>query len=177
MQHKIEYITSEVNISELNKFHNPTKVFEYCKACPNYNKLWSCPPHSFNIDEFITKYKRAKIIGGKVIINKSLINTDRIKEECSEIFLEARKTFSNKLISEETKNSISLIAGNCYKCTSCSRILGIPCIKNNEMRYSLESIGYLVSDITTNILNLDIQWIKNEIPDYMVTVGAMLYEE
>lgn len=171
----IEYTAVDVSMDELKKYYKPNQVIDYCKECPSYGKLWSCPPHDFSTFDFLSEFRNAKIISGKIVIDKSQVNINTLKEDVGKIFFEARKEFSDNLISQEADNSVAFIAGNCYKCSDCTRLIGGKCIKQDKMRYSLESVGFFVSDITSNILNQEIQWVKDSVPDYLITVGALFY--
>jgi predicted metal-binding protein len=83
---------------------------------------------------------------------------------------------NNKLLDIESKlpNARVLFSGNCHFCENCSRKDGTPCVEPNKMRYSLESLGYKVSDICENILNEKLQWEKGTRPSYLFLVSAIL---
>ena len=173
MKYLIEINTQLVEIDVLLKHYDIEEVFGYCLNCPNYNKNWSCPPHDFNEFNYIKKYKYAYIISGKIATDKLELED---RDDVSETFEKARREFSDLLMEEEKKHngSVALIAGNCYQCDKCTKADGEPCILKEKLRYSLESLGLKVSEITKNILHQEILWSNNGIPEYLLTVGALL---
>lgn len=173
--YNLEINSKTIKINELIKYYNIKKVEGYCSNCINYKKIWSCPPHDFNSLNYLRKYKYVQVISVKIVFNKDKLNED-YKAHMSDIFQEVRRKFGNYLISLE-ENSEALIAGNCYQCTVCKREINQACILSSKRRYSVESLGLMVSDITENILNQEIQWVKEGIPDYYLTVGALLLKE
>lgn len=173
---EIEY--KLVTIDILLDYYNLEKIEGYCKNCVSYNKMWSCPPHDFDPYKYIKKYNYAYIISGKIILNKDEFN-DNYKEQINEVFQNARIEFSDKLIDLEKDFDFSeaLIAGKCYQCEMCTKEINKPCILKNKLRYSLESLGLIVDEITTDILKQEIKWIKDDIPDYLLAVGALLVDK
>jgi predicted metal-binding protein len=167
--HKIK----SVSIENLMEFFNPAKVSEYCKECPNYNNLWSCPPHNFNPEEHIKKFKEANIICLKIDI--SHLND---KKNAIKLFHKKRKKFNLELLSLETKiaNSTVLYSGECHFCDSCTRQKGLPCSNKEYLRYSLESLGFKVSDICENILNEKLEWYNTKKQNYLLSVAAIFTE-
>ena len=47
-----EHFEKEVRIDEyLKNYVNVEEFIQYCRECPNYGNVWSCPPYDF--DPFI----------------------------------------------------------------------------------------------------------------------------
>lgn len=169
---KIETKIVEVTMKELNKHLKRKEVYGYCKSCPNYNKIWTCPPYLNKEDEFISAYNYAYIIESKVIFEENEIKTE---EEVLSKFQEHRRKLGNRLLEIEKtiSDSVSLYAGNCYHCDNCLRENSIECKYPEKKRYSLESVGYDVSLITKNILDSEILWMQGQIPEYLLAVAAI----
>ncbi len=163
-----EWIESSVSMDTLLKYYDSNKVENYCMNCQNYNKIWSCPPHKFNTYEYLNSYKTVDLYAVKINID-----ADTSKEEVLDIFQNERRKFGNRLMSLEN-NSVALIAGNCYQCTTCKRQSGESCILEDKKRYSLESLGLIVSEITSNLLGIELKWSEEGEETYLVTVGALL---
>ncbi len=151
MKYKFEINKKLVDINLLLKYYNKEKVEGYCLNCPSYNKNLSCPPHSFNELDYLKKYKYVYIVSGKVVIDKSKVKETDI--DTTEIFEEARREFSDLLIKEELNHfdSKALIAGKCYRCEICTKADGEVCLFKNKIRYSLESLGLMVSELTKDV--------------------------
>ena len=37
-----------------------------CRACPNYDRSWACPPFDFDMDDYLSGYRTALIIATKI---------------------------------------------------------------------------------------------------------------
>ena len=55
-----EYVEDYVNVEEF---------LEYCKACPNYEKVWSCPSYDFSPIDYWNRYSRIYIVARKIIFD------------------------------------------------------------------------------------------------------------
>jgi len=167
MEYKVKYKKNIVEISELFKHYQPIKVEGYCSNCPNYDRIWSCPPHDFSVEEYLREFSHVLVIGAKVTPNEG--------EAFIDVFQIARRNLGDKLLEVCESDDVDvLIAGNCYQCETCEREIGNKCIKDEKMKYSLESLGFLVSGVTENILGEQLQWKKSgKNPKHLLTVGVI----
>lgn len=163
-----EWIENKVSIDTLLKYYDHMKVENYCKNCENYQRIWSCPPHNFNTYDYLKAYKWADLYALKINIPAGTS-----KDDLMSIFQKERRAFGNKLMAMED-NSHALIAGNCYQCNVCMRQENKACILKDKRRYSLESLGLIVSEITSNLLGIELKWTEEGQSTYLVTVGALL---
>lgn len=47
---RIERFEKEISVAEYLEGYVAVEEFlECCRACPNYEKVWSCPPYDFEI--------------------------------------------------------------------------------------------------------------------------------
>lgn len=157
-----------VTIDTLMTYYDAKKVENYCMNCPNYNRIWSCPPHNFNTEAYLRKFETAHLYALKIHIPKGTS-----KEDMLDIFQKERRAFSDMMMEKEN-DGVALIAGNCYQCQVCSRTEGRPCVLNEKKRYSLEALGLIVGDISSQLLGIELKWSKGEEASYLVTVGAIL---
>lgn len=49
----------------VHDYVDASRFLEYCKVCPSYEKLWSCPPYSQDVMEIWNKYETLELVGGK----------------------------------------------------------------------------------------------------------------
>ena len=48
----LDYYHASVPVSEyLDKYVDVPAFLEACKACPNYGRIWSCPPYDFQVSK------------------------------------------------------------------------------------------------------------------------------
>ena len=72
----------EIKMEELKKdYLDRDRFLELCRECENYDKLWSCPPYSFDVDECINRYNYAYIIGTKMVFSEDTIKTNDTPEK------------------------------------------------------------------------------------------------
>ena len=131
------------------------EVEGYCSACPNYGRIWSCPPFDFDVTTYLAPYEHVLIIGLKT--------TD---------FEVTRRRFGDILCAIQPRHLEVLIAGNCYHCDVCTKTIGEHCILKEGTKYSLEALGFHVGDICEHILDAPLDWSGSD-GTYM-TVGAIL---
>lgn len=168
-------ITTIVETQRLNPYFDPSRIEGYCSSCPNYGQLWSCPPHTSDPSQHPSHPFKQKQYALLVAQTTFLMP----HEDTMGIFLSRRKTFG-KLLNEAARDkaplSLVLIAGNCYLCKSnpCARQSGQACRHPEDMRYSLEAIGYDVGGIAEDLLQSPIQWEANwENLKSLTTLGAI----
>lgn len=170
MNNIIKYNAEMDMDSFLKLYVRPEDFISRCQACPNYGKLWSCPPYSFDVREFWKGFAKIKVTAYKIISDK---DGDKIHRDLAE----AKKLLGAELEAEAKKHpgSISLAAGCCELCGTCSRLEGRPCLFPEKMRYSIESLGGDVVKTLKDLFNIELQWItQDRLPDYMVLVGGLL---
>ncbi len=160
---------------------DPARVQGYCASCPNYGSRWSCPPFQDLSLDRLGNWSHAVVVGRKVPLPRKEAPADpeearswalerfhTSRAEFREILLEAEKTFPG---------SRALVAGHCVQCTACARETGHPCRFPEDMRFSLEAVGFDVSSLVTVVLGISIHWPRQGLPEYYLTVGALLCRE
>ncbi len=167
---KMDYIRKIVTPETLAPYYLPETILGYCAQCKDYGLFWGCPPHEIDGMTLVCGFKSVEIVGLKVTLEQEI-------ESFEGIYQSARRTlggYLDRLASNVERRQV-LIAGNCYGCEVCSRKTQQPCKKPEALRFSLESLGFDVSGISENVLNLPILWPEDgSTPDYLVCVGAVL---
>lgn len=156
---------------ELLEACKPEEVWGHCANCGNHASVWSCPPHDFDPCEFIKGFKFAYVLVGTV----SLVQFNEQKKAVSHYYEERRRINRALLAFEATlPDSVCLFAGHCDACDECSRIQGAGCVRPDLCRYSLESLGLKVSDITSTHFNESLKWSRGSVPEKLLVVPALL---
>lgn len=175
--------TASISVSEfVEKFIDIETFMAACKACPNYDKLWSCPPYDFDVLEYWGRYRQLQLVASQIIFDEDALNKTYTKEEMDEILKEVVLTekgnLSDELMEEEKKypGSISLSAGSCHRCTSgCSKACGKPCRFPDTIRYSIESLGGNVGLTIEKLMGIRLEWIEEgHLPHHFVLVSGLL---
>ena len=67
VKYDIEVQVSRVSVSRLlSEYWNPDPVREACKLCPDYGKVWSCPPGVPEADDYLKPFREGFLIAVKV---------------------------------------------------------------------------------------------------------------
>jgi len=179
----LDYYHASVPVSEyLDKYVDVPAFLEACKACPNYGRIWSCPPYDFQVSDYWKKYQSLKLLAVKITFDEESTARTYSQEELNRILndtLFAQKQHLSALLFEEEKKfpgSISLSAGSCQSCKKgCTRPEGTPCISPKTLRYSLESLGANVGLTIEKLMGLELEWMEEgKLPSHFVLVSGLL---
>jgi predicted metal-binding protein len=166
----------------IRDYRNADKFAVYCKECSRYRTCWACPPFDFDIGIELSRYKTAWIIGTKIDIDDSVIETHKGWDLCTpvtyRIIEEVRRTLDAKLLNLEKEHagSRTFFAGTCHLCPpdKCARIKEKPCIFPDRVRPSLESFGFDLGKTSLELLKLEMKWSRDGIlPPYFVLVSGL----
>ncbi len=167
--------TKIVSKEAIFKYYEPKRVEGYCKVCPNYNKLWSCPPLDITAVSYLEPYDFVLLVCEKITKQ----DKDESETPIDTYFQKSRRLLGDELIAlSESPEFEVLIAGNCYLCDECLRKVGKSCRHETQMKYSLESIGFLVGDIAKELIGIELEWPEpGAEAKSLMTVGAIFAKE
>jgi len=170
-------LTAKIDVGTyLRDFVNVEEFLECCKECPNYGKVWSCPPYDFNVEEYWRQYKEIEFFGVRIEFDDE-VKTGSWEEVYDSIVTVEKQKLTEMLYEKEKEvpGSISLSAGSCRLCKSCARLCDKPCVNKENMRYSIESLGGNVGKTCTKILKQELLWCEEgKMPDHFILVCALL---
>ena len=171
--YKAQWYEKEISVKEyLRDYVNVAEFLEYCKECPNYDRLWSCPPYDFDPEDYWKEYHTLYLLACKINFEEG---TD--ENESMKIMLEVKNNMAEKLFAmeESCPGSVSLSAGSCGICQSCTRPEGKPCTYKDKMRYSIESLGGDVGRTLSRLMGIRLEWMQEgKVPSYFVLCGGLL---
>lgn len=153
-----------------------------CEACPNYNRIWSCPPYDFDVEAYWRKYRMLQLIAVKIIFREDVQNktytSDELQELLNRVLPAEKAKLSEELLEKEKLHpgSISLSAGSCARCAAgCSKPSGKPCRFPETMRHSIESLGGNVGLTISKLMHLNLEWMEDgKLPHHFVLVCGLL---
>lgn len=151
------------------------KFLDFCKVCPSYDTRWSCPPFSFDPLSVWEKYQTIQLHAW-ILTPEGDCTTEQLLYSLGE---QKHKTVG-ELMALEAQNpgSWALVCGTCNLCETCQRSQGKPCIRPDELRYSIEALGGDVGETMSRYFDKPILWIENgKRPDYLMLVGGLLLPE
>lgn len=180
----IEKISATIGIHEyIKEFRNVEHFLGFCRACNGFGKTWACPPFEREID--LERWQYANIFGTKIVVDPSIasrpMSPEELKVATAKILLPIRRSLDKELLELEAKtpHSRALFAGSCKSCDDlpCTRPSGKPCAKPDQMRPSLEAMGFDVGRTTSELLGIELQWSSDTLPQYFTLVYALLTME
>ncbi len=180
MYHILTTINSEDLAEFIRKYQHQEKFLDFCKNCNNYNSRWSCPPLKIDVNQFLLNFDYVYVIGVKIIYDAETITmadtTEKIKAITTQSLREVKKSLSNTLLALEHQipDSISLSSGGCNICEHCKRYDDLPCQYPEKMRHSLDSFGFDLTEITSDLLQIELRWSKGSLPEYYTLIHALL---
>lgn len=178
-----EYFSKEVSVKEYVEQYVDVETFlSYCKECPNYNRVWTCPPYDFNVSEYWKQFSVLELSAVRMRFSESVREQKLSKEQQEEILknavMEVKKGLTTVLLQREKHipGSVSLSAGGCVFCEGkCTRTTGEKCRYPESMRYSLESLGANVGLTVERLLGIELEWYEEgKMPEYYVQIAGLL---
>ena len=185
--HPYEYTTqlyhASIPVSEYLEHYVDVKTFlNACKACPNFDKVWSCPSYDFDVLSYWRQYQTLLLTARKITFCEEALSLTFPPEEVNEIInqvvLPEKQKLTDMLMEEEKKypGSISLSAGSCNLCKNgCAKPLGQPGRFPDQMRYSSESLGGNVGLTIEKLMGIQLEWMEEgKLPHHFVLVCGLL---
>lgn len=182
-----EYTTelSHVSISVdeyLEQYVDVETFLDACKACSNYDKVWSCPSYDFNVIQYWKRFQTLHLTACKILFPEEMLAKTYTKEETDRIIrqvvLPEKQRLTDMLMEEEKKypGSVSLSAGTCQLCENgCAKPLGKPCRFPEKMRYSIEALGGNVGLTIEKLMGIRLEWMEEgKLPHHFVLVCGLL---
>lgn len=177
LSNKIAYISAK---DYIKNYRDSARFIKLCKQCSRYGKTWACPPFNFNTDKYIEGYEHVYIIGTKVKFDecrqpKSIEERDKLSNQAMYIAIDKLKRVHEKVLLEFPE-TVSFLVGPCRICSPepCARLSGLLCRHPNEVRHSIESVGFDVGKTTSELLGIELKWgIDNNLPEYITLVTAL----
>lgn len=172
---KYERFEKEISVEDyLEGYVAEEEFLEYCKACPNYEKIWACPSYDFDVMAYWKNYSRLTVYARKIYFDP-----DTTEAESMRIMEEVKDDMSRELFEKEAEipGSVSLCAGSCSICGkgNCTRPEGKACRYPERMRYSLESLGANVGMTCRKLMGIQLEWMEEgKVPPYFVLAAGLL---
>jgi len=174
--YKIEFKTNIITVGQLvDHYCRPEKFLEFCKDCPEYGAVWSCPPLDFDPRKYLYGYHYAAIIGTKISYEPNFILESKTSPEAGKaLYNELSLKLHNALLEAETFDSKAVAPGSCRLCQPCERVFGRKCKYPDKMRYSFDAFGMGLGGISMFLLGTELLWEKEGLPEYHMPISAFL---
>ena len=162
------------------RYQDREKFIAYCRECPRYDTVWSCPPLSFDVDEYLKRFSWVSVVGAKIVLSKEVIEAadtaEKVKDTGWKIISKVKLELEDKMrqLEGQVPGSVALSSGGCNLCKECSRKEGKPCRMPEKMRHSLDAFGFDLSAITKDMLGIEILWCRDRLPNYFTLIHGLM---
>lgn len=177
--YRVEILSKNVPINELIEgYRDEAKFLSYCRECPNYGRLHSCPPLRFDPLDYLREYSYAELIAVKITYDDETIEKLTEKAQQNEMLFSSRKCVQEKLerakLDCEREGVISVAASACSICEKCSRRDGRDCIHPDKMRYTFDSFGFDVTAVLRDYFDIELIWAGSRLQKYQCSLSMLL---
>ncbi len=184
MDYSVEYKLGHIEMPRFQrKYQDREKFMAFCQECPRFNSVWSCPPLSFAVDKFLSRYAWINLLCAKINLDGNIIQAADTKEKIKTIGWDIVSTVKIGIdeqlrkLEAQIPGSVSLSSGGCILCDSCTRKEGLPCRQPDKIRYSFDAFGFDLTAITKDVFQIEILWSKDSLPEYFTLIHALLTNE
>lgn len=165
----------------IRRYRDVERIRQYCLQCPGYGKAWNCPPFDFDPRTCSDGFKTVKLIGTIIEFDEETRTACTTAEQSAaagkQAMEEVWKTLLPRLYDMERHSPGSrCFTFRCSLCPEgCTRPSGQPCRHPEQLRHSLESVGFDVVAISRDLLGLELEWSKDgSLPKHLTLVTALM---
>lgn len=164
----------------MRDFWRPEELAHSCEGCPDYGRVWSCPPGVPPADEAFRRFRTVHVIGIQVCYTAGTRaqavtpeETDRLREET---YGKVKRGLLESLLALEgvCTGAWTVAAGRCELCRRCARQDGRPCPTPERMRYSFSAFRFDLGRMAEELLGVKLLWAAEGLPEYDVAMAAFL---
>lgn len=158
-----------------HEFRDVPRFLDMCRQCPNYGRLWSCPPLVPAASDVFSRYGRMRLFAVRVDVGTGVPAGD-----ASRITLPVRLACESMLVrlEKELGGTAFSYVGDCVHCPGlpCARTQGLPCRHPKKVRPSLEAHGFDLGRTADRIFGRTMLWGKDGIlPEHLLIVTGVAY--
>lgn len=178
---RTEVKTASLNVSRfLEEYCHPDRFCPLCQDCPDYGRVWSCPPGVPEARTLLAPFHTVHLTGVKVIYGPELraraVSPERTEHLRQESYGVVKRNVLKTLLclEERCPGSLTIAAGRCELCRRCAREDGLPCYQPQRMRYSFSALGFDLTRISEELLGVPLVWASEGLPPYNMAIYAFL---
>lgn len=159
------------------------RVRSYCHECKRHGNCWACPPYDFDELEYLSCFGTINLTATVIAPEEGTVLTPQNAEKLITI---ERQRLDMLLMKEESKyggaegRARAFFAGTCLLCPleQCTRRKGRPCRHPEQLRPSLEALGFDLSRTVTGLFGIELRWGSDgQPPEYLTLVSALAIQQ
>jgi predicted metal-binding protein len=201
MRLEAKIIIRKIALSDLMPCFKREEVLGFCQNCDQYERNYSCPGHPFDEWTYVTGYSHAVLILTEIPtealttrkedlysldLSSRVLDQHRAKSPDGTVAPEvalamyvydavkSQMTERLLLFEQQHSDTVGLPPGSCTSCEVCLKSVGVDCPNPENVRYSLESLGFKVSDIYERFFDRPLEWVSGKLPATFQTCSAIL---
>ena len=162
----------------LSEYRFPARFRDACKACPDYGRVWSCPPGVPEAEAFFSPFSDVTLIAVRVIYSEETRRAAASPEETEQLRKRCYGTVKKQLLAtqlaleKQFPGTLSIAAGRCEQCERCTRPEGAPCRMPDRLRYSFSAFGFDLGKLALEQLSIRLLWSMEGLPEYDTAMAA-----
>lgn len=170
--------SKKVPLRNLFRYANVRETLKACKACPRYNKSWSCPSGTPTIFAYGNRFEHATLFVFRVDYPEELYCSSRSRSELltqrEKFYDDRRRMIQCTLLEAEKKAPGTLSVSTCLLCEKCAREDGQPCRHPEDRRYSMTTLGLDFTRLMTDLFDIRLNWSCDGLTKFDYCIAALL---
>lgn len=165
----------------IRRYRDVERFEAFCKQCPSYGRVWSCPPFDFDARSVSDGFKTVILMGTVIEFDEQTRAACTTAEQSSAVSREAMEGVWKDLLPHLYEKECDTPGSRCFtfRCVlcpeGCMRPEGKPCRHPEMMRHSLESVGFDIVAMTRDLLGIELEWSTDgSLPHYLTLVTALM---
>lgn len=166
-----------------SRYRDVERIDGYCRQCPGYGKTWSCPPFDFDPAGVTVGFKTVTVTGTTIEFDEATRASCTSAEQSSAVGREAINAVCRDLLPQLYEQERQHPGSRCFtfRCVlcpeGCTRPEGLPCRHPDQMRHSLESVGFDLVAMMHDLLGIDLEWSTDGSLPRHITIVTALFEK
>ena len=166
----------------IRRYRDMDRVLDYCKQCPGYGKTWSCPPYDFDPAGISNGFKTVTVTGTTIVFDEETRAACKTAEQSSATGKKSLHEVMDALLPQLYEQERQEPGSRCFtfRCVlcpeGCTRPTGKPCRHPEMMRHSLESVGFDLVAMMSDLLDINLEWSNDgTLPKHLTIVTALMH--
>ena len=164
----------------IRRYRDVERFEAFCKQCPSYGKVWTCPPFDFDPRTVSDGYNTVTLMATTIEFDEATRAACKTAEQSSLAGREAMEQVWKVLLPRLYEMERQTPGSRCFtfRCSlcpeGCSRPEGKPCRHPGQMRHSLESVGFDIVAMARDLLDIDLEWSSDgTLPKHLSLITAL----
>lgn len=172
-------VTVEASVL-IDRYRDVERIGTFCRQCPVYGQSWGCPPFDFDPCTATDGFKTVLLMGTTIEFDEATRAACTSAEKSSATGREAMEQVCQTVLPRMYEMERQTPGSRCFtfRCSmcpeGCTRPDGKPCRHPEQLRHSLESVGFDIVGMTRDLLGIDLEWSADgSLPKHLTLITAL----